>query len=211
MREALAVVDHLVFAAPDLDSGIAHIERLLGCRTVPGGRHRRWGTHNALVSLGVGVYVEIIAADPERGGEAAPAVFGLDGLTGPRLVTWAAKETALEKRVRSAAKRGVRLGRILDGRRERPDGSQLVWRLTDPLAVLGDGIAPFLIDWKESPHPADDAPSGGRLCALHAQHPNPAGAAIALEALDLWMRIDSAPEPALIATIRTGTGDVELR
>jgi Glyoxalase-like domain len=35
----LQQVDHLVYATPDLDAGIARIEVLLGVRATPGGQH----------------------------------------------------------------------------------------------------------------------------------------------------------------------------
>ena len=45
-------MDHLVFAAPDLDEGVRHIETHLGIATSPGGRHAGYGTKNRLVGLG---------------------------------------------------------------------------------------------------------------------------------------------------------------
>ncbi len=48
----LSRVDHLVYAVPDLDRGIAYIEQLLGIRATLGGRHVGRGTHNALLALG---------------------------------------------------------------------------------------------------------------------------------------------------------------
>lgn len=60
-----APIDHLVYAAPDLEEGIARLERLLGVRASPGGQHLAWGTRNALIALGDEVYLEIIGPDPE--------------------------------------------------------------------------------------------------------------------------------------------------
>ena len=40
-------LDHLIFAAADLDTGVAHIEELTGATAVPGGPHPGVGTHNA--------------------------------------------------------------------------------------------------------------------------------------------------------------------
>ena len=45
-------MDHLVFAAPDLDEGVRHIETHLGVATSSGGRHAGYGTKNRLVGLG---------------------------------------------------------------------------------------------------------------------------------------------------------------
>jgi hypothetical protein len=203
-------VDHLVLGAPDLATGIRHVEGLLGRRAVLGGRHPRWGTHNAIVGLGRGVYLEIIAADPQRDRSESVTIFGLDRVRTPQLVTWAAKVRDLESHQARAKDAGIELGAILEGERERPDGSRLAWRLTDPAKVIAEGLVPFLIDWGNSEHPADSVPPAGRLQELRAEHPHPTTVQRFLEAMGLHMRIDRADRSRLIATIRTATGEVEL-
>jgi hypothetical protein len=203
-------VDHLVVAAPDLATGVSHVEGLLGRRAVIGGRHPHWGTHNAIVGLGRGMYLEIIAADPERDRSDPVTIFGLDRVRTPQLVTWAAKARDLESHHARAKDAGIELGAILEGERERPDGSRLSWRLTDPAKQIAEGLVPFLIDWGNSEHPADRVPPAGRLQELRAEHPRPASLQRILEAMGLHLRIDRADRSRLIATIRTDTGEVEL-
>lgn len=207
----MSEIDHLVYAAPDLEVAVEKLERLLGVRAAPGGRHVRWGTRNALISLGPDTYLEILGPDPEREKPEMPTIFRLDRLDEPRLVTWAAKEADLEGRVETAAAAGVHLGEILAASRERPDGSILSWRLTDPGVVLADGVVPFLIDWGTSQHPAIGAPQGCRLSSLRAEHPDPARAAAMLSAIGSGLPVEAGTVPALIATIRTPAGEVELR
>lgn len=108
-------VDHLVVAAPDLATGVSHVEGLLGRRAVIGGRHPHWGTHNAIVGLGRGMYLEIIAADPERDRSDPVTIFGLDRVRTPQLVTWAAKARDLESHHARAKDAGIELGAILEG------------------------------------------------------------------------------------------------
>src|SRR5260221_6455218 len=74
----LARVDHCVYAARDLDQGVAAIESLLGIRAYEGGRHAIWATRNALVALGTRTYLEIIAPDPTAAVPRAGRPFGLD-------------------------------------------------------------------------------------------------------------------------------------
>lgn len=205
----MSEIDHLVYAAPDLEAAVDRIDRALGVRPAPGGRHPRWGTRNALLSLGPDMYLEILAPDPER--PESPTLFGLDRLEAPRLVTWVAKGSDLERRVQVAAAAGVHLGEIIAAGRETPDGSVLSWRLTDPEVVLADGIVPFLIDWGDSRHPATDAPGGCILAALRAEHPEPARVAAMLRAIGSDMPVAEGPVPALIATIRIPAGEIELR
>jgi len=61
----VAAPDHLILAARDLDSGAAWLEDRLGVALAAGGRHERMGTHNRLLSLGQGFYLELIAIDPQ--------------------------------------------------------------------------------------------------------------------------------------------------
>ncbi len=131
-------VDHLVYATPGLDAGIEAIRRRLGIDPRPGGRHPRWRTRNVLVGLGPTTYLEIIGPDegPEGIEESdeveSPRPFGIDALTSPRLVSWAARATPLEPAVRSARHAGFDPGPVMAGRRETSDGTVLRWRLTDP-------------------------------------------------------------------------------
>jgi hypothetical protein len=204
-------IDHLVYAGPDLDTVVEELEELLGVRAAPGGRHPRWGTRNALISLGPETYLEVLGPDPERDDREMPTIFGLNRLDRPRLVTWVAKAPDLEGRVETAVAGGVQLGRIFAASRERPDGSVLSWRLTDPEVILADGIVPFLIDWGASRHPAIDAPPGCRLRSLRARHPDPRRVAAMLDAIGSDLPVEAGPAPALIAVIETSTGDIELR
>jgi Glyoxalase-like domain len=66
-------IDHVIYAAADLDAAAARVERELGLSARGGGRHEGLGTHNRIVPLGGG-YLELLAvADPD---EAAGSDFG---------------------------------------------------------------------------------------------------------------------------------------
>ena len=208
---ALSRVDHLVYATPDLKVGIETIEKLLGVRAALGGRHPGGGTRNSLVALGPASYLEIIGPDPEQPHPPAGRLFGIDGLRGPRLATWAATGQDLERLVADAGRNGVKLGPVGSGSRKRPDGVLLSWRLTSPAAVLGDGIVPFFIDWGRTLHPAQTAPAGATLVGLRAEHPDSHSVEEILRKLGLDLRVTGAPASALIATVDCPRGRVELR
>jgi len=209
--ELLSRVDHLVYATPDLDRGIGEIKKLLGVRASPGGRHPGRGTRNALLALGPATYLEIIAPDPEQPPPQTPRPFGIDDLKEPRLVAWAAKGDHLDQLTREAARKGVQLGEVISGSRQRPDGVALSWRYTNPGVRLADGIIPFFIDWGESPHPARTAAGGLSLIELRAEHPDAGRVERMLHALGLALPVRRSPGLALIAVINGPRGRVELR
>ena len=205
------LVDHLVYATPDLDLGVERIERLLGIRAAPGGQHPGAGTRNALVALGPVTYLEIVGPDREQPEPAQPRWFRIDELEEPRLVTWAAKSNDIARTCNAAHQSGIQLGDAVAGSRRRADGVLLAWRYTDPRTSVAEGIIPFFIDWGTTPHPSGSATQGTSLQSLRAEHPDPEPVLGIARQLGLDLRIDHGSRPALIATITSPRGTVELR
>ena len=204
-------LDHLVYATPDLAVGIDTAERLFGVRASPGGQHPGEGTRNALIGLVPTSYFEIIGPDPEQPKPPRARRFGIDEIRAPRLTTWVAKGTDLEKFASDAAARGVNLGAVISGSRKRPDGVVLSWRYTDPRVILADRLVPYFIDWGASPHPSATAPRGVTLLSLRAAHPDADRVQGMLRQLGLDLAVGRGPNPALIATFDSPKGRVELR
>ncbi|MBZ5536369.1 MAG: VOC family protein [Acidobacteriia bacterium] len=209
--ELLVKVDHLVYGTPDLDAGIERLANLLGVRATPGGQHPGRGTRNALIALGPACYLEIIGPDPQQPNPNSPRPFGIDTLSAPKLVAWAAKGKDLEQLVSEAGRRGVKLGEVLSGSRQRPDGVVLSWRYTDPHTSVAGGIVPFFIDWGKTPHPASSAVAGVSLIGLRAEHPDSGRVREMLGQLGLPLPLQPGPAPAILATVSCPRGRVELR
>lgn len=207
-------LDHIVVAARTLDEGAAWIEHRLGVPTVPGGKHAFMGTHNRLLFLGPGRYLELIAVDPEAEPPPRPRWFGLDAPEtierleqGPALIHWVVRTDDIGSAIAATA-----LGRpeILALSR----GSYR-WKIGVPPSgslALG-GIAPTAIQWQGA-HPSGELPeSGCRLEALVLRH---AEAAHTLHVLrQAGLSPDEPVEPrsdgaGLEARIRTPRGIVEL-
>ncbi len=199
-------VDHLVYAAPDLDAACAEIERRLGVAPSSGGQHIGRGTRNALVTIGPTSYLEIIAPDPEQPSPNGPRWFNVDSVDAPRLVAWAASATTLTQLAADAARRGVHLGSVTSGSRKRADGVALAWEVTDPTTVLADGVVPFFIDWKASPHPASSATVGPTLVDLRGRHPDPRRVREMLNVLGIELPIERGDRAELAATFRSQSG-----
>jgi hypothetical protein len=213
-----ADLDHLVFACADLEAGIAWAERTFGVRPSRGGAHPQWGTHNALMSLGRGRYLELIAPDPAaaatgRANVAGRALFCMsegDAPGGePRLTTWMVRSRTIETLLGNALRAGCDLGRVHAGSRLRADGTELSWQIAVPPARPLGGCAPWLIDWGWSEHPSAALPEGARLDWLEVTHPEPERVRAVLEALNCGgVEVRAGRVPSVSAGIACGRGVV---
>ena len=204
MQEAL--LDHLVYATPDLEATCRDLEIRLGVRASAGGHHPGRGTHNSLISIGPRAYLEIIAPDPLQP-ETRPVWFDIDQLTAPKLITWAVRVDGLEAFVKEISP-NVKVGVVRSGSRKSPEGTTLSWKLTEPQLVRGVGLVPFLIEWNSHEHPAESAVTGPPLVQLRIEHPEPELIRKQLDSLRLEVAIEQGLSPALVAIFE---GAIELR
>ena len=206
-------VDHLVVAAASLASGVEWIEARLGVHASEGGRHVAMATRNALVGLGRGLYLEVIAIDPSTAAPPRRRWYDLDDprmrahlAESPALIHWAARTRDIEADARRAP---VDLGAIMPMRR-----GDLEWRLTvpDDGHLPERGLVPTLIQWSAR-HPSEMlADSGLRLVAMAGEHPEPARVRTTLAALGLsdTLKVTYGRAPRLAAMLRTPRGIVTL-
>jgi hypothetical protein len=209
-RSAVAALDHLVYAVPDLDAGARRIEELLGVATEPGGRHPGRGSRNRLIGLGPDRYLEIVGPDPEQPAPGAPRWFGLDVLRAARLATWCAKAIELGSVVERGRAAGLDLGEPTVATRLRADGTELSWTFTDPLADRAAGVVPFLIDWGDSEHPGRTLAPSCSVVDVRLVHPEPEKVGRWLTALGLDVVVRRGDVPRVVATLKTPNGVVEL-
>ena len=202
-------LDHILWAAPDLEEGERLFERLTGVTAARGGVHPGFGTRNSLAALDGDAYFEIIAPDPaqnlvgNRGGQ-------ISALARPGLITFSVASEALDA-LKTAA-----LGARLTARgpvamhRTTPAGDRLDWSiLTLEDAVFGEAI-PFVIDWGRTPHPSRATPSGCRLKSFVALHPEAERLAALYARLGVPVAVKRAIEPGFLAELATPRGDVVL-
>ena len=207
--------DHLVVAARTLTEGVAWVESRLDVPMGPGGRHERMGTHNRLLSLGPGRFLEVIAIDPEAPAPGRPRWFDLDAPTmrerlaaGPALVTWVVRTDRIEAALAATAVSKPEILALSRGAYR--------WRIGVPAsgALALGGISPTVIQW-DTEHPTAVLPDPGcRLEKLVLGHAEAGAVVNALRAAGL-----AAGEPveaqregfALEARVRTPRGIVDIR
>ena len=178
-------IDHVVYAARDLDEAAVRFRTKYGLDSVVGGRHARWGTANRIVPLGE-QYLELIGVVDEA--EAAATYFGravlerTEARDGWFLIAAASDDVVLI---------GERLGREIDaGSRTRPDGEELRWRMAGLDDPGRESWMPFFLTWDV---PGSLHPGSGR-----------AGHGVRVEGI-AWVEVGGDAE-----RLRAWLGDEEL-
>jgi hypothetical protein len=210
-------LDHIVIAASSLETGVSYLEELLGVRVPDGGKHPLMGTHNCLMQIGNGCFLEIIAIDPDAPVPTRPRWFNLDDADmkariaeRPRLHTWVVRTDNIADAVAASP---IPPGQIEEGRR-----GDRVWNITIPQdgSMPENGLFPTLIEWPDFSGPASGIVDlGCRIEALKLTHQEPERLTTALKAIgadglaEVALTADAAP-PGLAALIKTPQGVVSL-
>ncbi|CUH85879.1 VOC family protein [Thalassovita mediterranea] len=162
----MLTLDHLAVAANTLDEGQAHVLQTLGIKMQPGGQHERFATHNLLIGLADGLYLEVIAIDPAARAPVDARWFNLDRFAGAaRLHNWICRTDDMTT---ALAQMPAGAGRIVDLAR-----GDLRWKMAVPEdgKLPYDEMCPALIEWQGA-HPAPRlVQSGARLTRLEVTHP----------------------------------------
>ncbi len=156
-------------AARTLEEGAAWVEAKLGVATVPGGKHALMGTHNRLLSLGPGRFLEVIAIDRDAPPPPRARWFDLDAPSmrerlarEPALIHWVERTDDLETALRDYPERieilSLSRGPFRWRIGVRPDGQR-----------PAGGTSPTLIQWEGDLHPAGALPDSG--CRLERFDP----------------------------------------
>ncbi|SMG46241.1 VOC family protein [Paraburkholderia susongensis] len=193
-------LDHLVISARTLEEGEQYVADALGVAPAGGGAHPLMRTHNRLLGLWGGVYLEVIAIDPHASaahaathaatraaadsGTPRPRLFALDDPAtharlenGPYLSHWVARVERPKRLAAWQAQYPQRIAPVVPMTR-----GDFTWGLTVPddgsfpaWQGAGDGVLPSLIQWDSACHPSQVlAPANLALKALKAVHPQAA-------------------------------------
>jgi hypothetical protein len=199
-----AQIDHVILGIDDLDRGVKAFEAATGVKPLYGGKHPG-GTHNALVSLGDGIYLEILAVQQ---GVTVPADYAdLKKMKTLTPVGWAVSSkdgTQLRNRVSAA---GIAVSEAVDGSRATPTGSILSWQSF----ALNESSpeAPFFIVWsKQTAHPSTTSPGGCKLQRWSIASPRVKDLEQLRQALDLRVDVAEAKTTSMRLSLTCPKGAV---
>jgi TusA-related sulfurtransferase len=213
-------LDHLVVSARTLEEGVQYVSDALGAAPAGGGAHPLMRTHNRLLGLWGGAYLEVIAVDPgaNRTAHARARLFALDEAAvqarleqGPYLSHWVARVDPPKDLARWREQYPERIPDLVPMTRGdfswqltvREDGAFPAWR------NAGDGVLPSLIQWDTAHHPSQVlADTGIVLTSLTGFHPQADTVRDQLQWLGAahLIAVEDAPTPALVARFETPSG-----
>ena len=204
-------IDHFVYAVTNLEAACEALEKELGVAPVEGGVHPDQGTRNALLNLGEGAYLEVIAKMEDAQQPAGGTWMGMDLVTYPQLNRWCLKSDQLEVDQQIVQAYHPGHGQIIEGSRMTPDGERLSWRMLLPLPYPTVELMPFAVDWSTSSfHPTDRMPQHARFYGFELWHPAPQTMRAAIHGLGLNMKIHKGAAPKIRLTIEGPNGKVKL-
>lgn len=203
------LIDHLVYGVLDLEAAVGRIADATGVKPVEGGRHLGRGTRNYLLGLSPTSYLEVIALDRENPvAEGKRVSFGLDTLKEDRVITWAIHPTDAGAALKTSRQYGADHGDLFAMSRVDGNGNELSWHLASADEAPHDGLAPFIIDWGTSSHPAKGIPAAALeiLALTSPDHDRVHGL---LNSLGLQVAVGTG-DPRIRATLSGPSGLIEI-
>jgi len=201
-------LDHFMYAASDLDVLREQFHRLTGVSADQGGVHPGLGTRNALASLGQGVYIELIAPDPEQN---VPDSWGalFKNFSQAQIFTYVVKCADIELCQEQLTALGYKT-ELINASRKTPTGQLIRWRLLLPETNRFSNFFPIFIDWLDSKHPSETVVTGCELAGFELGHPEAAELSRVFAALAIEVAVVYADRPYFQARLVTPQGFVVL-
>jgi hypothetical protein len=197
--------DHLVHAVPDLQAANDALVAGLGLTPLYGGEHAAdYGTCNALLSLGPGCYLEVLAPAPAAGAERPPFAQSVAALPEGDVISFAVSTSDLPAVHSRALAAGLGVRPSKANSRVTPQGHTLRWQGLYLDHELYRGLVPFYIDWMDSMHPSATAPAGAVVQDVFVAHPQPEGLRTIYAVLDLDIPVHAGNRPAIVVTLAHG-------
>ncbi|PKP75275.1 MAG: hypothetical protein CVT84_03985 [Alphaproteobacteria bacterium HGW-Alphaproteobacteria-6] len=202
-------LDHILWAAPDLDPAAQAFAEATGVTPAGGGSHPGFGTRNRLAGLGGDHYFEVISVDPAQR-DLGDRARRIAALARPELHTFAVRGTDVAGFRDLARGLGLATAEPVAMSRMRGDGVLLRWRVVTVADPHWGDMLPFLIDWMDSEHPSATAPADCTLREFCALHPEAEALATIYDALGVTVPVRRAPRPGFLLRLESPRGEVIL-
>ncbi len=202
-------LDHLLWEELRLSEGEKRFAEATGVTPAFGGEHPGAGTHNSLLSLGRGKYLEIIALNPAHPKAANLLKETPPGFT-PRLFTFGVRAydlTFVERLVEDA---DLNVAGLHDVSRLSPNGQVLEWRTVIVGGHDFGNLVPFFTRCGDMDHPSQTSPKGCELLEFSVGHPDHHELSRVYKALRVNVPVFGSEHPQLRAVLATPRGVVTL-
>lgn len=136
-------IDHVIYGVRDLSDARGWFAERFGLVATSGGSHPELGTANALIPVGPGQYIELMAVTDEQVHHPLPKSVAAMIAAGDRPIGLCLRPDDLDE---VASRLGLT---PVPMHRQTPDGRTIEWRLVGMEAALGPQRLPFFIDWGE--------------------------------------------------------------
>ncbi|MCG1027310.1 VOC family protein [Virgibacillus halodenitrificans] len=142
-------IDHIVIAAKDPAQSAQLFGETYNCKIVKGGRHENWGTFNYLAYFRNDCYIEWLGIFNEEIADQSdnPLIKQLvvafeENREGP--IQYALRTEQMNPLIERLTKLDYSFAGPIAGEREKPDGTNLQWRMLFPES---ESVFPFIIEW----------------------------------------------------------------
>jgi len=158
-------LDHVSYAAShgQISDVVNRIGSQIGTAFIDGGVHPKFGTRNFTAPLLNGQYIEVVcpldhpATDSTPFGRAVKKKVSEGG----GWLGWVISLTSLETIEKELGRRAV------EGKRKKPDGTELSWKQLGILSTLEDASHPFYVQWISQNHPSKDGVPVAKISNLN--------------------------------------------
>ncbi|ASN07114.1 VOC family protein [Virgibacillus necropolis] len=148
----MLALDHVVIAANNAEELSAQYGNQFTIKSIKGGQHNEWGTHNYLSYFSNDSYIEWLGTyDNEKTTNSDnPLIKHLThvlekNIAGP--FQFALRTTQMDSYVEHFQKNDIPFVGPVNATREKPDGSIVKWRMLFPEYNYETEVLPFLIEW----------------------------------------------------------------
>ncbi|WP_052345691.1 VOC family protein [Paucisalibacillus sp. EB02] len=148
----MLALDHIVIAGRNAEEDSITYNKRFAVKAVKGGEHENWGTYNYLAYFSNQAYIEWLGinnydkAMKSDNPLITHLVYMLDqNETGP--FQFALRTDQMDDYVQHFKENNIPFDGPYPGKRLRPDGTLLSWRMLFPKYDITEGMLPFLIEW----------------------------------------------------------------